>query len=550
MLNKAVRELEFKVELDIDSIDIASRHPALTRLATKPARTERLQAIYFDTRTRRLEAAGISLRVRDEGGEWIQTVKLGRGVSLGLSSPTEVSMPVARPRPQLDLITDSEVRDQVIRAIGTHELRRMFETVVMRSTHLIWLPRTSDRAAESLFEIAIDLGQVSTAVGDVMIREIEIELKDGPPAALLDAAELLLADLPFQIATENKAERGFRCLDKLPPKRLIDTVDPAGFPEDLTPDTLALDALREIAVAYCGSALAYKEQIPGDSDPEGPHQLRVNLRRLRTLLKAFRPVIDTPSLRRLSDKSRDLARIVGQLRDADVVATEIVPEPSAAPAHMDAQGLTALRERLTSAQTKVRSDVVAALNSPEHSSLMVEFALFPFVLEKAAGEPTEPPKKQPTFAQVGRKALSRSWKAVSAYGKDISGLSIDERHELRKELKGLRYTIEIFRPAFPAEAVADFVRQLRKMQDVFGYLNDVATAENHLEPLNHPELSDAHEAAAARDVIAWHATRSEDAWRNARKRWRRLCETPRFWVRQKDERQEASTADTPVLEQA
>lgn len=529
-LSKIAHELEFKVELGLEAMDTASNHPSLTGLAVQPPRTERLRAIYFDTTDRRLEAAGIRLRVRDEDGQWIQTVKVGGGVNLGLSKAREVSVPVPQPRPNVDEITDPDARDRVVRALGTSSLRPMFETVVLRSTHLVSLPARGDCASDGLVEVAMDQGQVHTPAGDVIIRDIEIELKDGHATALLEAADALLTDIPFRLATENKAERGFRRLDGLSRKQLKETLEPEKPSGELSGDTPAIAAFRTIGAAYCGAALAYKDQIPEDDDPEGPHQLRVNLRRLRTLLKAFRPVLDTDRLRRLSVDARELARIAGRLRDADVIVTEVVPDAASVPPGMDAEALAALRDHLRTTRDTVKKEVIAEIASADHSPLMVECALFPFVVETEADTADSSNNLQWTFAMAGRKALARSWRSVLSYGKDIDHLSIEERHELRKALKGLRYTIDIFSPAFPDGNAASYIRQLRKMQDVFGYLNDVATAEAQLEPYIADRQSAGSMGDAARAVISWHEKHADKAWLQAKKRWVALRDTPKFWT--------------------
>src|SRR4029077_9477390 len=74
------REFELKVELPHEEA-IALEKASLNRklAAGTPLRKE-LRTIYFDTARYKLRKHGISLRLRDEGGAWVQTVKSERSL--------------------------------------------------------------------------------------------------------------------------------------------------------------------------------------------------------------------------------------------------------------------------------------------------------------------------------------------------------------------------------------------------------------------------------------------------------------------------------------
>ena len=48
---------------------------------------------------------------------------------------------------------------------------------------------------------------------------------------------------------------------------------------------------------------------------------------------------------------------------------------------------------------------------------------------------------------------------------------------MRRSLKKLRYMTEFFAPLFSSKEVKPFVKQLKTLQDVFGYVTDVRMAE-------------------------------------------------------------------------
>ena len=59
-------------------------------------------------------------------------------------------------------------------------------------------------------------------------------------------------------------------------------------------------------------------------DTEGPHQLRVGLRRLRSAFLVYKSALESPEMARLSGEAKWLGQEVGGLRDLDVVANDIV----------------------------------------------------------------------------------------------------------------------------------------------------------------------------------------------------------------------------------
>ena len=100
---------------------------------------------------------------------------------------------------------------------------------------------------------------------------------------------------------------------------------------------------------------------------------------------------------------------------------------------------------------------------------------------------------------------------------------------MRKALKGFRYIVEFFGSLYDGRQVGRFVKDLRKLQDVFGYVNDVATAK----ALN--TIADERCAAtpaaqrAAGYVLGWHQVRSEHAWDGVAEVWDHLTQRGRFW---------------------
>jgi len=131
----------------------------------------------------------------------------------------------------------------------------------------------------------------------------------------------------------------------------------------------------------------------------------------------------------------------------------------------------------------------------------------------------------------GTSALRKSWKKVAKLGGTIEALSLEQRHEMRKALKTFRYTVEFFGSLYAKGKVARFVKELRELQEVFGYINDVVSAKQ-LNAIAH-EYCPGDQAAqrAAGYVLGWHDAEATHRWAAAPKEWRRLKERSRFWAK-------------------
>jgi CHAD domain-containing protein len=365
---------------------------------------------------------------------------------------------------------------------------------------------------------------VKSPAGACEIREAELELKSGSADALLTVAEALFAREPIRLAEKSKAERGYDLLLGRPasaPKPLT-----ASLPEIVAKRSCA-EAFREILSAVAEQVLHNWQVLMETDDPEGPHQLRVGLRRLRSALRVFRPVADSARLRELDTEARELGRVVGELRDVDVLLDGVVA-PAMASDH-GLLGFTKLREILASDRTTRRDQVKAALLSPRWSCFQLRLAL----LSKLADDWTDTGDDGVAVARpvrkLARKALKGCWRKVARRAERLDELTVEERHQMRKALKALRYAVEFFLPIYSAKASRRFLRDLKDLQDIFGYLNDVAMAKKLMD-LAPMHAFDAELQRATGYVLGWHAARSTEAWASVRKRWRKVESAPRFWA--------------------
>jgi triphosphatase len=499
------RELELKLELTRNELGRVRAHPALPDLTVGTPVTRTLRAIYFDTPDHRLRASGISFRVHSEGSGWLQRVEriaggTGRGQMGG-------DVAVERPEPDVSAIVGRAVRKRVAKAVARSVLAPVFETVVQRTTQRL-------HAAEGELELALDEGVMRAGEREDAVIEAELELKSGSPLTLLETAAKLFANGPVRLAASSKAERGYTLARRRSNGAVATqrTVQPA-----LRREQTCGEALRLIVQAAGDQIVANRRAVLETEDPSAAHQLRIGLRRLRSALRAFRPLHDAAALRALEGHARALGRCVGELRDADVLIEEIYAPVADT---VDDEGeMARVREALLAHRAAARARVREGLSGGLWSALQLYLALWPHTLEHAD-------RLGGSLVRFAPSAIKRQWKKVADRGAHLGALTIEERHEMRKTLKGLRYTCEFFLSLYPEHKANQFLKEIRGLQEVFGYLNDVVAAQR-LGAICRSEGQDAQRAAAY--ILGWHSAQASHAWKRAHKGWRKLERLAHVW---------------------
>jgi inorganic triphosphatase YgiF len=250
---------------------------------------------------------------------------------------------VARPEPNVSAIVSRTMRKQVAKAVARSVLAPVFETVVQRTTRRL-------HAAEGELELALDEGVMRAGEREDAVIEAELELKSGSPLILFETAATLFASAPVRLADSSKSERGYT----LARRRGIGVVaTPRAAQPALKGEQTCGEALRRIVQAAGDQIVAHRRAVLDTEDPTAAHQLRIALRRLRSALRAFRPLHHASALRELADHARALGHCVGELRDADVLIEEIYAP--VADAIDDAGGMARVREALLAHRVEARA---------------------------------------------------------------------------------------------------------------------------------------------------------------------------------------------------
>jgi CHAD domain-containing protein len=282
---------------------------------------------------------------------------------------------------------------------------------------------------------------------------------------------------------------------------------------------LSLGHLAEVMLWHVPGAAA-------GATPEGVHQMRVALRRLRSLLRVFRPACDGPSLRGFDAGLRALAGVLGPARDWDVWLGGQGAELAAArpgdkriAALLDAA--VAAREAAYAALRPVLAGTLPGSIAWQAVALALER---PWRAEHEA-EAAVAARATP-LARFAATALDRRWRRLAGTGSEIGTLPDDEFHALRIEAKRMRYAAELFVPLWGRKRGRRFLARLSVVQDAFGLANDAVVAQGLMGGLARDRRRLLWASAVAE---GWALARARRSRAKAEAAWEALLAEGPFW---------------------
>lgn len=513
-------EIELKFLIDEPAAKKLWARAKALQLVTARPRTRTLRSVYLDTPEHALKEAGLTLRLRRDGRRWIQTVKTGRELHGGLSQVGELESPAPGGRINLQAIPDETVRDEVVHCLNGLALQPVCETQMRRTAGEIVF-EDGTRA-----ELAVDVGEIRAEGRAAELREAEIELIEGSPTKLFDIAHRLFPEGGLRFSRLSKAARGYLLAKEghIDPPLAPKNAETVQLSEDQIAEQAARDVLRE-----CVDQIAMNMVVVVKlDDAEGPHQLRVGLRRLRSAFSVFRPVLRSPEMARLNAEARWLGQEVGRVRDLDVVAKEIARREALA--HPDEAALAALADALDRQAAEQREHLCALIAGSRAQSFVIDLARFAETRGWLVPEDFEQTGRlaAPVTA-LAERALAKRWKKTRQHAENLEELEPEQRHELRKELKKLRYAVEFLSPLYPGKRVEPFLKRLKKLQTMFGELNDATLVKSMFAADDAPLAKEAAAQRAIGWVIGASQARAEHGWAGAKSLWKNLEGTKPFW---------------------
>ncbi len=427
------QEIEIRLAAHPDDLGRLSQTHLVKQLSTGKAATRRFNSVYYDTPGFVLAKKGISLRVRQSGSSYVQTVK-EKSAGAIVSDRAEWESPLPNAEPDLRFIADPKARKRLMALTGGAEIEAKLETKIRRTVRHL-----KTKAGDEV-EFAANRGEIRILKKDhdvLAVSEVELELKRGSPAALYEIARGLTQSAPLTLGIESKAERGFRALEgrKIASFKAGRIALPIG--------ATAEDAFR-ISLMHCLRHIALNTPVVSQArDMEGLHQLRVGLRRLRAALEVFGRAFDNDVLGELRMRAKSLGKTFGETRDLDVFADELFSAvETAAP---NRAGMAELRGLVDAARSDSWRRCSAHASSGEFTRFLLDLAA---AAETRVWRQGVEPMQIATFVQpaeeFARVVLDKRNRKARKRARRLADLNTSQRHRLRIALKKLRYAAEFF----------------------------------------------------------------------------------------------------------
>jgi len=487
-------EIELKLQLSPKTAKKLAAHPLLAAIQPQ---TQRLLNTYYDTPQLDLHARRIAVRFREKGWQWLLTVKSAEPACGGLAMRSEWETPATPGTFDFGHVDDEALRDFLEGA--TERLEPIFSTDFRRQ---IWqVP-----FGESLIELALDRGVIESRGKRTAICEIELELLSGQVEDIFGLTRQLQQHFKLEPAIASKAERGYQLFTNEPLRPF--KAKTAAINAGMTP----VEAFRSIALGCLEHFQRNEKGLLTNDDPEFVHQARVALRRLRSAIKLFAPVLPQDFVTAYGQTWQTLSCALGDARNWDVFLIETLPPIQATFPHN--RDVKRLRNEGRKRAKGCRQAIAGLLAVNEYPCLLIEFTSAIYTLSDTLSLPLE---------EFARERVASHARAARKLALRHAQLSPAERHGMRIKFKKLRYTLEFFAPLFPESSTSAYLAALSRLQDELGQINDQVTAETliHTTLSAHPQGPIHGWIAGRQNLLLSTLPATLSVWLSQKSHWKR-----------------------------
>jgi CHAD domain-containing protein len=234
-------------------------------------------------------------------------------------------------------------------------------------------------------------------------------------------------------------------------------------------EALTINELRRLCAVLGDGVDDRRAKFLDAPDPDKLHNLRVAVRSARSLLVLTRDSFESEQVTPARHAGARLSYLTGRARNLDV----FVEHWKELTFGLDPEVVVNLGPALS----KVNESRVVEYRLIKEFLEGDEAAVFSTELRRLATAPSTSEKAD----DVVRKAIRRINKRVLAVSNALSDLAPDEvLHQARKDLKKMRYSLEMTRSHFPTRQLERFVEIVSDLQSVIGRHQDAVTFSNEL----------------------------------------------------------------------
>ena len=414
----------------------------------------------LDTFDGRLHAAGLRLELRRAGAP--ELVLTGGGAAAARLAVAEA------PR----LATDLPPGPFRSRLAPVLDVRAMVQ--VLTITALVRTAVRRDRTGKTRVVVAVqDRLALEGATATTPAWTADVDGLTGYPKDAARARELLVS-----LGLHSHAG------DVVDAVAAASGTDLAGFKGSPTvplgPGEQALAGFRRVLANLAVAVDANWAGTVDDVDPEFLHDLRVAVRRTRSVLSQAKRVVPGDVRQRYRDGFGWVGAVTGPARDLDVYVIEW-DEYVSDLAPGAAVALGPVLDHIDSRRSAEHVRLAKHLRSARYRSLMTDWRAW---LAAAADGPGRDAARD--IGSVAANRIGRAQRQLLARGRAITpATAAEELHELRKDAKKLRYLLECLGGLYAPSPRKAFVQRLKALQDNLGEHQDTEVHVAQLRAFSH-----------------------------------------------------------------
>nr|WP_174506239.1 CHAD domain-containing protein [Acinetobacter sp. Marseille-Q1620] len=349
----------------------------------------------------------------------------------------------------LEGVKDHKSLRQVFKNIKSKDkilLTQIFETTINHLTHLFQFQDTG-------IEINIRTSQIIEPKQGFELFEVSFSFIEGTYTRFIEFIKNWIEKYHLYFYQYSSIEQSFDLLTAHIPAVCFQTV------LKLSPDSSKDAAIRKIVENCLEHLLPNISAISIDQfSAEHIHQTRVAIRRLRSALQSFSDWsndIDPAWKAQLAN----LFRAFGSTRDRDAISESLLPK-------LEKIGAPHLELPKSSESS---NKILKLIRSYPTQQLLLDLIEF-------CQNHTESTEKD-DLKKSALKQITHLHHLVCKNAEKFLELDIEEKHQIRKRIKRLRYSLEFTSSLFTPKEVASYLKILKPAQEALGQFNDLCVAD-------------------------------------------------------------------------
>lgn len=254
---------------------------------------------------------------------------------------------------------------------------------------------------------------------------------------------------------------------------------------DIKPADTMREAARKILMFHFGVMIKHERGTKVGRDIEELHDMRVAAMRMRSIIEVLEEDLDMKKMYPHYKMIKRTRKVLGSVRDLDVFL-EVIDQYLEDKTPEARTGMDPLTDSILIERAKKRGNMLVYLDDVEYNKFKDNFAAYllkkKFWKMKSVKKNGEPVPCR--VADVLPVLLYTQFATVRSYAEIVANEAIDpyleKYHQLRIDVKILRYTLEFFKEVLGPESKG-LIKDLKALQDNLGDMHDTVVALGLLE---------------------------------------------------------------------